>query len=239
MFESPLKIETTPGVVHFSIIVPTLNEAARLAQTLSSARVAFGNDSEYIVVDGGSTDSTTEIARASGARVLTTERGRGVQLDHGFRAARGDICVFLHADTVLRPSGKSVIENAIADGAVGGAFSLEFADAQLGFLVRAINLRARLFRNATGDQVIFARTSALREIGGVPPVPLFEDVRLCRKLKHVGKFVILPETVTTSARLWRRTGVVHGILLHWAFRIMHASGVSPYWLARKYPTPRT
>lgn len=220
----------------FSIITPTLNESARLAQTLASARAAFGGDAEYIVVDGGSADTTTDIAREKGARVLVSERGRGAQLDCGFQAAHGEICVFLHADTVLNTNARDAIAKAIASGAVGGAFSLEFTDAPLRFLAWAINFRSRVFVNPTGDQVIFARTTVLHQIGGVPRVPLFEDVRLCRALRRMGKFVILSETVGTSARLWQKVGTKRGILLHWSFRIMHALGVSPNWLAKHYPS---
>ena len=224
----------------FSLIIPTLNEEARLAATLATARAAFGVSAEYIVSDGGSQDGTAKLAEAAGAVLVQGERGRGAQLQRGVGAAQGEVCVFLHADTALPPTARSAIERALSDpGAVGGAFSIAFSDStRLRLLAAAINLRTRVFRTATGDQVIFARRSALQQIGGVPAVPLFEDVRLCGALKRAGRFVILKERVGTSARLWRELGMVRGVLLHLAFRGLHALGTSPVLLARYYPRVR-
>lgn len=224
-----------------SLIFPTLNEEQRLGATLAAARAAFRDDAEYLVVDGGSTDATVQVAESSGAKVIMGARGRGAQMDHGFQAATGDICVFVHADTHLPITARASIQSALQDPAVaGGAFSLEFDENSRGlrFLQGAINLRTRAFGTATGDQVIFARTDALRAIGGVPGVPLFEDVRLCRALKRAGRFVILRERVGTSARLWRELGLARGILLHLGFRTLHALGASPALLVKYYPSPR-
>ncbi|MGQ0813584.1 MAG: TIGR04283 family arsenosugar biosynthesis glycosyltransferase [Gemmatimonadota bacterium] len=225
----------------FSLIIPTLNEARRLAGTLVFARLAFGNDTEYIVSDGGSTDATLDIARAAGATVVRGAVGRGEQLQRGVVEAHGDICVFLHADTTLPATARSAIEHMLDDQTVvGGAFSIEFPDSgkRLRMLQRAINFRSRLLHNATGDQVIFVRRSVLDSIGGVPNVPLFEDVRLCRALKRRGQFAILEEKVTTSPRLWHEVGTTRGILLHLSLRALHALGISPLLLARCYPQPR-
>ena len=231
-------------MTRFAVIVPTLNEAARLSDTLAHAKRAFGTSADYVVSDGGSTDTTAQVARSLGARVVEGERGRGDQLQRGLCATQSDVCVFLHADTLLPANARSAIQTALEDVAVaGGAFSLEFNDPDQSTLLmrvlqRAINLRARLFRNATGDQVIFVRRSVLEELGGVPRVPLFEDVRLCRAIKRKGRFVVLQARVATSARLWNRVGTLRGIVLHWSFRALHALGASPFFLARHYPSPR-
>jgi len=228
----------------FSVVVPTLNEAQRLPATLAAARNAFGDAAEYIVSDGGSNDATCEVATRFGAHVIQGNRGRGDQLQRGFCATRADICVFLHADTLLPADARGALERVLATPAVvGGAFSLEFTQPDrsailIRVLQHAINLRARLFKTATGDQAIFARRFVLQEIGGVPRVPLFEDVRLCRALKHKGRFVILADRVATSARLWQALGTGRGILLHLSLRALHALGASPRFLARHYPSPR-
>jgi hypothetical protein len=175
---------------------------------------------------------------------VTGGAGRGDQLQCGFCAARAEVCVFLHADTLLPSNARGLIEKTLENSEVaGGAFSLEFSDMSealplMRLLQHAINLRARLFESATGDQVIFARRCVLQEMGGVPQVPLFEDVRLCRGIKRKGRFVILPARVATSARLWQRVGPLRGILLHWSFRALHALGASPVFLARHYPGAR-
>lgn len=228
----------------FSVIIPTLNECARISDTLVAARSAFGQTCELIVSDGGSTDDTAERARAASAIVIESAPGRGVQLDAGFRAARGEVCVFVHADTLLPIEAAASIQRALlAPDVVGGAFRLQFVGAErpgaiLGVLQKAINARSRIFRTATGDQAIFARRDALARIGGVPHVPLFEDVRLCRKLKSVGRFVVVRAAVTTSPRLWQSIGSVRAIGLHLGFRLLHALGASPFFLSRFYPMIR-
>lgn len=225
----------------FSLVIPTLNEERRLPATLAAARTAFGDDAEYIVADGGSADHTVELALAAGARVVTSPRGRGEQLFMGCSNAGGEVCVLLHADTLLPATAATSIREALRDvRVVGGAFLVEFNDASgtLRLLQRAINMRTRIFNRATGDQAMFARAEILREIGGVPRVPLFEDVRLCRVLRRRGRFAILNDRVGTSARLWQEVGMARGILLHWTFRGLHALGASPALLARLYPAPR-
>ena len=222
----------------FSVLIPTLNEADNIAATIAAARTTFGSEAEYLVSDGGSADGTAAVAAAAGARVLDTERGRGRQLDAALRAAVGDVCVMLHADTLLPGNAKTVIDAALQRG-VGGAFYLRFEEARLWWLARAINARSRVFRSATGDQAIFARRSVLLEIGGVPREDLFEDVRLWQKLKRAGRVQLVNAEVTTSARMWLQFGTWRTILLHWRLRALHSIGVAPKRLARRYPTARS
>lgn len=218
-----------------SVLIPALNEAAGISATLAAARAALGDQAEYIVADGQSSDGTAELARAAGARVIESARGRGRQLDAALRAAQGEICIMLHADTLLPTDALTHIVRALRS-AIGGAFLLRFDDARLQWLARAINLRSRVLRSATGDQAIFARRDVLLAVGGVPQLELFEDVRLWQKLKRAGRTQILASEVTTSARLWRSAGTSRVILLHWRLRLLHALGVSPERLARLYPT---
>jgi rSAM/selenodomain-associated transferase 2 len=219
----------------FSVLIPTLNEAANIAPTLDAARNAFGDDAEYIVCDGGSADETTILANRAGAIVLAETRGRGRQLDAALRSARGDVCVLLHADTQLPANARPLIEHAL-ETADAGAFYLRFQEAHLGWLARAINRRTRIFRSATGDQAMFARRAVLLAIGGIPRDDLFEDVRLWKKLKRAGRVQLVNAEVTTSARLWMKLGTWRVIFMHWGLRILHTVGVPPRRLARMYPT---
>lgn len=218
-----------------SVLIPTLNEARSLPATLAAARHALGDDVEFIVADGGSTDATVALASTAGARVVSSQPGRGTQLDCALRAARGEICVLLHADTLLPADARRHITCAL-EHAVAGAFRLRFEERQLSWLARAINLRSRVFRSATGDQAMFARRAVLLEIGGVPGIELFEDVRLWRMLKRAGRVQLVTARVTTSARLWLELGTWRGVLLHLRLRLLHALGVAPRRLARMYPT---
>jgi len=228
-------------MVRYSVIIPALNEAARIRSTVEHARATFGERGEVIVVDGGSVDATCVRATEAGARVLKSDRGRGRQLQAGIRAARGNVVILLHADTWLPPEAAAAIDDALADpGVAGGAFRVRFEHegGRLPLLLRvlepAINIRSRLFCTATGDQAIFARKDAVIAAGGVPDLPLFEDVRLYRALRRTGRVVLLSCHVATSPRLWLRAGPVRVILLHLGFRALHAAGCSPHRLARWY-----
>ena len=224
--------------VRYSVVIPTLDEAARITRVLTAARDALPG-AEVIVADGGSADHTRALASAAGALVLEGPRGRGLQLARGAAAARGDVVIFLHADTLLPPDAGAAIDAALQDeGCVGGAFSLSFDEERVPFLLRQlarlITLRSGLFRTATGDQAIFARRSLLARIE-LPSDPLFEDVRLFRVLKRSGRVVILRARVRTSLRLWQRVGPLRLISIHLAFRLLHSLGVPTWRLARWYP----
>lgn len=222
--------------IRYSVLIPALNEAENIAQTIQSARDALGMSLEIIVADGGSVDETVIRARNAGAKILLVEaRGRGLQLDAALHAARGDVCVILHADTLLPSDARRHIELALSR-ADAGAFRLKFDGDQLRWLAFAINARSRLLKSATGDQAMFARRDMLLLVGGIPQVELFEDVRLWRALKRAGRTTLVRAKVTTSARLWIRFGTGRTIFLHWRLSLLHRLGMSPRKLARMYPT---
>lgn len=218
-----------------SAIVPTLDEVDEIDGTLARAAAALGPDTELIVVDGGSRDGTRE--RAAGrARVLETGPCRGLQLDRGARAARGDILVFLHADTWLSPGTGDAIRAAVARGAVAGCcrLAVRAEGRRYRWLERGIAWRTRRFGTATGDQGLFATREAYEATGGFGPHPLFEDVRLVRALGRVGPFVPIDAVAATSARRWVERGFLRTVLTHWVLRIRHWAGAEPARLARRY-----
>jgi rSAM/selenodomain-associated transferase 2 len=219
--------------VRYSVLIPTFNEASTIAASIESAKAALGAQAEIIVSDGGSTDETRLIAAQHGARVITSGRGRGSQLDAALHVARGEICIFLHADTKLPRLAGGFLDHYPA-----GAFLIRFENNELPWLAAAINIRSLLFKFATGDQAMFARRDLLLRVGGVPRVELFEDVRLWRELKRAGRVTLVKEKVTTSARLWNQFGTWRVIFIHWRLRLLHRLGVSPARLARMYPTSR-
>lgn len=223
-----------------SVIVPVLDEEATLASTLAAARQP--GVTEVIVVDGGSRDATVALARTLADAVLESgARGRAEQMNAGAAAARGDILLFLHADTVLPPRFPTTVARALADPAVaGGRFDirLDAGGAIFRLLERLISLRSRLTRVATGDQAIFVRRAVFERVGGYPPLPLMEDIAFSRALKRVGRVACLRAAVTTSARRWQRDGIARTILLMWALRLAYYVGVSPARLARAYAHTR-
>jgi rSAM/selenodomain-associated transferase 2 len=221
--------------VTLSVIVPALDEEHALDATITAARQP--GVLEIIVVDGGSRDRTVAVARTRADRVVHAERGRANQMNVGAASARGDVLLFLHADTRLPPGCHRAITRALADeGVVGGRFDLRLDAPGLPYRIieTMISLRSRMTRIATGDQAIFARRSVFEGLGGYPPLPLMEDIALSQALKRAGRVACLRERVTTSARRWQRHGVVRTVLLMWLLRLAYYAGVSPARLARAY-----
>jgi len=221
----------------FSVVVPTLNEAREIEETLCRAREAFGPAAELIVVDGGSSDGTPALA----ARYATVRSAplpsRGGQLHLGASIASGRILVFLHADTWLSPDAGLRIQAAVDANAAAGC--LRFAlrgprRARYRLLERGVNWRTRTFRTATGDQAIFSTREAYSDCGGIEPIPIFEDVRFVRAVRRMGPFVPVGATAFTSARRWEREGVAKTVARHVILRGLHALGVAPTRLAARY-----
>jgi rSAM/selenodomain-associated transferase 2 len=221
--------------MRLSVIIPTLNEREAIEHAIRSAAGA----DEIIVVDGGSTDATPAIAEAAGARVVSAPRGRGRQLAEGAALARGDVLLFLHADTTLPSGFRTEVVGALAD-AEWGRFDLRFDDAGLllRFIAHLISVRSRFSRVATGDQAIFVKRRAFEAVGGIREEELFEDIDLCRRLKRHGRMGVPAGFVTTSSRRWRSGGTWRTTWLMWTLKLVYLSGVPARRLARFYRDAR-
>jgi rSAM/selenodomain-associated transferase 2 len=224
--------------MRISIIIPTLNERENLPETLR-ALAALSDLYEIIVVDGGSDDGTREWLSdhlPANGRMMDGPRGRGNQLNTGAEAATGDVVLFLHADTRLPTNAVRGITELLANADVAaGGFCVRFLEDEpwiLRVVEAGINFRTRLFRSPTGDQAIFARRTAYVAAGGFAEWPIFEDVDFVHRLKRVGRFVIIPAQVTTSARRYVTWGVLRTVLLMYALRVGFWMGVSPFRLHR-------
>jgi rSAM/selenodomain-associated transferase 2 len=221
--------------VRISVVIPAVNEAAALPATLAALG---GEADEVLVVDGGSDDATVAVARAAGATVLAAPRGRGSQLAAGGAAARGDVVLFCHADCLLPPGWAGAIRRALgADpGAVGGAFRLGIASPRraLALVAATANLRSRLTGHPYGDQALFVRRETYRRVGGFAPLPLMEDIDLCRRLRRVGRLAHLELAVRVSPRRWEREGVVRSTLRNWSLAALFYLGADPARLKRWY-----
>ena len=220
-----------------SIVIPALDEAPNLARLLPDLRARFPA-AEVVLVDGGSADATVATAaRVPEVRLLVSPRGRARQMNVGARAARGDVLLFLHADTLLPDGALAAVDAAVGDpGVVAGRFDVRFDNPQRVFRMIAwfMNERSRRTGIATGDQAIFVCREAFDAVGGYPEMPLMEDVELCRRLKRRGQIAALRLCVTTSARKWEREGAVRTILLMWALRFLYIVGIPPVRLHRWY-----
>ena len=223
--------------MRFSIIMPVLNEEAELEnQLMYLTRQYAHNDYELLIVDGGSSDGTVAIAQRFG-QIICSPRGRAAQMNAGAAIASGDILIFLHADTRLPDDAFWAIERALAlPNVVGGAFRLCFnCERRLYRLVAyTINLRSRLRTLFTGDQAYFIRASSFKAVGGYPDQPLMEDLEIITRLRKIGKVILLPQYVTTSARRHEKIGLLRSVLFMWYLRTLYKFGVSPAQLQHMY-----
>lgn len=221
--------------MQLSVVIPTLHEAKNIGALLERLSRTPGV-SEVVVSDGGSTDGTREIVRASRARLVESEPGRGTQLRAGAREAKGDILLFLHADVVPPRDLAAQIEGALDQGYVGGNFQLLYPGG--GALGRWLEVLAPFYRRLGryyGDSGIFVRRQVHDEMGGFPEIPIMEDVVFVRRLEAAGKTAYLPGPMVSSSRRWE--GRSTRILLLWAFmQVAFALGVGPHELARFYRT---
>ncbi len=219
-----------------SVVIPALNEAAEISETLLRAR-AVPEVCEIILVDGGSADATRDLAAAHGCIVLPCEPGRGRQLRLGAQQARGDVVLLLHADTWLPPeAGRAALECFTDTRVVAGGFYKRFRDPHP--LMRGSRARCWLrwffFSRMLGDQAMFIRRDVLEAIGGVPDVPLMEEYELLKHLLPRGRVALARSVVRTSARRFHERGVLR---TYWRMGIVTARyflGASPDELRRAY-----
>jgi rSAM/selenodomain-associated transferase 2 len=198
-----------------SIIIPTLNEEASLPVALE--RLADRPDVELIVVDGGSTDRTVQVAQLFTPYVFVTRAGRARQMNFGARHATGDILLFLHADTLLLPGALEELQRRIiGDGAVGGAFDLHIDSPRRisEVIARISNQWSRLLRRPRGEQGQFVWRQVFEALEGFPEIPIMEDVVLARKLRRAGRLAFIQSGLITSGRRWNANGVVKMTLVN-------------------------
>ena len=219
-----------------SIVMPVLDEAAGIASTLQALAPLRARGHELIVVDGGSRDGTPKLAAALADQVVLSEPGRARQMNAGAAQARGEVLLFLHADTLLPADADTLIAAAMARGAVWGRFDVRIAgrSALLPLVAALMNLRSRWSGIATGDQAIFVQRSAFEFLGGFPAQPLMEDIALSRRLRALAPPACLRERVLTSGRRWDQRGAWRTIWLMWRLRWRYWRGESAEALARDY-----
>jgi rSAM/selenodomain-associated transferase 2/rSAM/selenodomain-associated transferase 1 len=218
-----------------SVIVPALNEAARIGPVIAQATAA--RFAETIVVDGGSLDHTPDIARAYGVRVLETSPGRAGQMNLGAAAARGRNLFFLHGDTRPPPGYDLYIERVLSGpGVAAGAFELgiDGPGPGLRWIEMTANWRSRLAKLPYGDQGLFVSADVFRRTGGFPDLPIMEDFVMIKRLRRLGRIAIAPARVRTSARRWRGYGPARNTVRNQLIVAAFYLGVSPERLARWY-----
>lgn len=219
-----------------SVVIPTLDAAGRIGPCLGALGEGIdGLIREVILADGGSADATSEIAEATGARLVAAPRGRGSQLAAGARAAHGPWLLFLHADTVLAPGWAQAAGRHLAGGPErAGYFRLAFDSPHPMARVTAgwANLRARACRLPYGDQGLLVARTLYDRVGGYPEIALMEDVALARRLGR--RLVALDAVAVTSAERYARQGWVRRGGRNLSTLALWFAGVRPERLAERY-----
>lgn len=222
-----------------SIIIPVLNEAESIEQTLRSARASFSAANlpvELIVIDGGSTDNTVSLAQPLAERVIESPPGRARQMNAGALIAQGDYLLFLHADTTLPANAGTQLKVVFSGRAIWGRFDVRIRgkSCMLPVIAFMMNTRSRFTGIATGDQAMFVRRDVFESIGGFADQPLMEDIELSKQLIKQARPACLKGPVQTSGRRWDARGVWRTIFLMWRLRWRYWRGEGAEQLAREY-----
>jgi rSAM/selenodomain-associated transferase 2 len=224
-----------------SIIIPALNEAGMIARAIASTSSRL--NTEVIVVDGGSIDDTILLARNMGAQVIASPAGRAHQMNLGAQSATGNILLFLHADTCLPPGFDALVRAALPPSPpqdkpipIAGAFPLKIdaASPMLRWVEWGVEWRSRILQMPYGDQALFLRADTFHKIGGFPTLSIMEDFELVRRLKRLGKIVIVSAPVVTSARRWLQRGVFATTIINQMVILGYLLGASQERLRRLY-----
>lgn len=221
-----------------SIVIPVKNEQAIIRDALLALQAYRQQGHELILVDGGSTDETKSLAVNLYDRLLECRPGRARQMNAGAQQARGEILLFLHADSRLPENAINIIIKRFdrENSKVWGRFDVRLSGSHPLFSLIAffMNLRSCLTGIATGDQAMFVQRSAFIKLAGFPDMPLMEDIQLSRNLLALSRPICVREKVTSSSRRWEKKGIVRTILLMWYLRLAYFLGKSPDELSRIY-----
>jgi len=222
-----------------SVIIPVRGEEGRIKKTLHDLRACDGGDQvEIIVVDGDEKGTTCRVINDSDVVALRAPRGRGRQMNAGATVAHGDILVFLHADTRLPRDAFESVRRVFRDTeCAAGAFDLTIDAPGILFRIieRAATIRSRVTRIPYGDQCHVVRRTVFEQMSGYRDIPIMEDVDFMRRVrKGDGLVAFFGERVITSARRWRKEGIIRCTLRNWFLMILYFMGARPERLSRFY-----
>ena len=224
-------------MIKASIIIPVLNEAEHLVSRLKALQSFREQDIELILVDGGSSDHTQQLAEGWVDQLICSGAGRALQMNSGAHQATGTWLFFLHIDTRFTAEAEKALLSMVSNEAPNwGRFDvmIEGKHPLLRVVANMMNLRSRLSGIATGDQLIFVHRSLFDVVGGLPKQPLMEDVEISKRLKKIQPPICLTEKVITSGRRWDQNGFWSTVLLMWSLRWRYWRGETADELVKEY-----
>ncbi|ABS35508.1 TIGR04283 family arsenosugar biosynthesis glycosyltransferase [Clostridium botulinum] len=222
-----------------SIIVPVLNEEKTIENLLVNLKRLKG-EKEILIIDGGSKDSTTDIASQYG-KVIKSKKGRSNQMNCGAKEANGNILWFVHSDSIVHYESIVAIEKAIKDGYIGGGFPIYFCDLNslfMKYISKTSNIRADKFNIYYGDQGIFVKKDIFLNMGGYPSLDIMEDLEFSFRLRRLGKLKLLSYYIGTSGRRFKKGGQFKTHILMHKLRILYFMRVPTEKLNKIYREER-
>jgi glycosyltransferase involved in cell wall biosynthesis len=192
-----------------SVVIPAYNEEKYLPRTLESLKKLDRKPDEIIVVDGGSTDATANVARQNGATVIVVpHRGIGFARDKGLEKAKGDIIAFTDADTVVPHDWLTKIEETLSRPGTAGVFGT-FRVPDGWWVYRYYVNWFQPWLNqiyywfgiymAPGQNMAFNRKVGLA-VGGFPEdFKIAEDIEMVTRLKKKGKVILRQDLIVSSS----------------------------------------
>ncbi len=235
-----MKSEKDDRGPEISIIIPVFHETALICETLEAiTALNASRTAEVIVVDGTPDGSTISRLGGYAVETISSHRGRSLQMNAGARRARGEILLFLHADTRLPQDALQLIKSRLSRPEIAaGAFDLGIDSKKPVFRIieKMANRRSRFTRIPYGDQAIFIKKGVFHALGGYAPIAIMEDIELMRRVKKTGgKITLIGEKIWTSPRRWEQEGIVSCTLRNWLLAGAFYLGVSPEKLKPFYP----
>jgi rSAM/selenodomain-associated transferase 2 len=218
------------------VVIPVLGDESELDSLLSQLK-GVSPDLEIVVADGARSEEVGSLCQRYKTTLVRSKPGRGVQMNRGAEASRGDLLWFLHADTVVYPESLEEIRLVLEDNNVaGGAFRFRLHQRPwyAPVLDLGVALRCRIFKLPYGDQGIFMRRSVFESLHGFREVPFLEDFDMIRRLKKKGRMKMLSTPIGVSARRWERKGLLRTTITNWLIALVFMLGVSPERLLRWY-----
>ncbi|WP_207428995.1 TIGR04283 family arsenosugar biosynthesis glycosyltransferase [Pedobacter sp. SYSU D00535] len=221
-----------------SIIIPAFNEASCIGNTIRRIKEIADADHirEVIVVDGGSTDETLQIAARAGAKaVISPIKGRSAQMNYGASLATAEVLYFLHADT-LPPEGFSHdILSAVAQGQHAGCFMLAFDHPHWFLQANCWFTRFDFNYFRFGDQSLFVAKDVFLGAGGFCERHIvMEDQEIIQRIRKLSPFTVIRKPVLTSSRKYLQNGIYRTQAIFFLIFFMYQLGFSQQKLVHTY-----